>query len=65
MQVVINGRNVSIDTGRSVADLVESLELHGKIAVEINRRIIPRSQFDAHTISEGDVIEIVQAIGGG
>ena len=65
MQVVINGQDTSIEDGKSVADLVESLDLHGKIAVEINRGIVPRSQFKNHVIREGDVIEIVQAIGGG
>lgn len=65
MQVIINGQDTSIDEGESVADLVESLGLHGKIAVEINREIIPRSQFTMHIIREGDVIEIVKAIGGG
>lgn len=65
MRVVINGKDTSIDEGKSVADLVGSLDLHGKIAVEINHKIIPRSQFDVHAIKEGDVIEIVHAIGGG
>ena len=65
MQVVINGQDASIEEGRSVADLIESLELNGKIAVEINRGIVPRSQFTRHIVREGDIIEIVQAIGGG
>ena len=65
MQVVINGRNTSIDKDMTVAEFVESLALRGKIAVEINREIIPRSRFGVQTIREGDVIEIVQAIGGG
>ncbi len=36
-----------------------------RVAVEVNREIVPRSRHDAHELSEGDRVEIVQAIGGG
>ena len=65
MQVVINGQDSSINEGNTVADLIENLQLRGKIAVEINRMIIPRSKYSQHIVKEGDEIEIVQAIGGG
>jgi sulfur carrier protein len=45
---------------------VEKLGLKGKrIAVEVNRDIVPRSEYDDFRLSDNDTIEIVNAIGGG
>jgi len=65
MQVLINGETDTLEDGISVADLVNRLDIQGKIAVEINGDIVPRSRFAAHILQEGDRIEIVRAIGGG
>ena len=47
-------------------DLLVSLEMtQGQIAVELNGEIIPKSTFQQQQLSDGDKIEIVQAIGGG
>ncbi len=65
IQVVLNGQNYHLDDSSTVACLINELELEGKLAVEINRSIIPRSCFKTQTINPGDTIEIVNAIGGG
>lgn len=65
MQVTINGETTPLENIETVTALIEHLELEGKIAVEINREILPRSLFTDHRLKEGDVIEIVHAIGGG
>jgi thiamine biosynthesis protein ThiS len=39
--------------------------VHNKIALEINKEIIPRSQFEFRLLENGDQIEIVTAVGGG
>ena len=49
----------------TVESLIKHLELSGRLAIEINQQIVPRSEFSARTIADGDVIEIVHAIGGG
>ncbi|MGZ8230624.1 MAG: sulfur carrier protein ThiS, partial [Burkholderiales bacterium] len=36
-----------------------------RIALERNGEIVPRSQFGAHSIANGDKLEIVVAVGGG
>jgi sulfur carrier protein len=40
---------------------------HGerRVAVEVNREIVPRSRHVQHELHDGDRVEIVQAIGGG
>jgi len=65
MQVLINGETDTLEDGSSLADLVNRLDIQGKIAVEINGEIVPRSRFATHLLQEGDRIEIVRAIGGG
>ena len=66
MQLVINGESREVEPGLTAAQLVELLELGGRrLAMEINREILPRSQYGEHQLRNGDCIEIVQAIGGG
>lgn len=65
MHVVINGQPSSLEHVHTVAELVRHLRLEGRIAVEINQDIVPRSRFASHPLNEGDVIEVVQAVGGG
>jgi sulfur carrier protein len=65
MHVIINGQEMSIDGIVTVGGLLGELQLEGRIAVEINKEIVPRSEFDRFPVREGDVIEIVRAIGGG
>jgi sulfur carrier protein len=66
MNVVLNGREHPIGAPISVAALLEETGYaQRRIAVEINREIVPRSQYGARMLSAGDRVEIVQAIGGG
>jgi len=46
--------------------LVEALGVHpGRVAVELNGEIRPRSRWDGVTVVEGDRLEIVHFVGGG
>ena len=66
MELIINGDQRLIDSSFSLMDLLLSLEMtQGHIAVELNGEIIPKSTFQQQQLSDGDKIEIVQAIGGG
>ena len=66
MDLIINGDQRLIDSSYSLMDLLVSLEMtQGHIAVELNGEIIPKSTFQQQQLSDGDKIEIVQAIGGG
>ncbi len=64
--IVLNGENKQIDDDSNIEQLLHNLDLNNKrLAVEINQEIIPRSNYDRHTLEESDKVEIVQAIGGG
>lgn len=66
IQITVNGEPRSVAPDLTAAQLIDLLELGGRrLAMEINREILPRSQYAGHRLSDGDRIEIVQAIGGG
>ncbi len=50
----------------TAATLLEASGYAGRrVAVEVNREIVPRSLHAQYALHEGDRVEIVQAIGGG
>ena len=64
--VTINGEARHFDQPLLFGELVERLGLSGKrIALERNGEIVPRSQFSARALADGDRLEIVVAVGGG
>ena len=65
MEIILNGALRSIENHFSIENLIKESGLIGKYAIEVNRNIIPKSQYASTKIKSGDKIEIVQAIGGG
>lgn len=66
LTVTVNSKQHQVAADSVLAQLLEQLQLGGgRIAVEVNGEIVPRSQFASHTLQMSDRIEIVQAIGGG
>jgi sulfur carrier protein len=66
MKIVLNGESREVPATTSLAQLLEQSGYGARrVAVEVNRQIVPRSRHAAHGLAEGDHIEIVQAIGGG
>ncbi|HPF72862.1 MAG: sulfur carrier protein ThiS [Lysobacteraceae bacterium] len=66
MQIILNGEATQIPDSLTVAQLIEHLKLgQRRVAVELNREIVPKSRHPETPVSEGDVVELVTAIGGG
>lgn len=66
ISLTINGVPRTFDHAPDCAELVDELGLAGKrIAMERNGEIVPRSQFAACVLQDGDRLEIVAAVGGG
>jgi thiamine biosynthesis protein ThiS len=66
MTLQINGQAREFDSPLSLASLIESLGMKaGRVAVELNRNIVPREQWAATGLSHGDQLEIVHFVGGG
>ena len=65
MRVFVNGelREVEIST---LAELITELDLPvARIAVELNREVVRRSDWDSTMLKDEDRIEIVHFVGGG
>jgi thiazole synthase len=66
MIVYVNGESHEVADNNKVADIVENMGLTGKrIAVELNKEILPFDQYQNCVLHNGDHLEIVHAIGGG
>ncbi len=66
MNVTINGEARQVAAPLTVQGLIAELGLDArKVAVERNLEIVPRSQYDNISVSDGDKFEIVHFIGGG
>jgi sulfur carrier protein len=66
MKVQVNGEEMELAAGTTVAALLEKLGIQQqRLAVEINQEIVPRSQHGQHELQAGDRVEIVRAVGGG
>ena len=62
----MNDEPHTLDAGTTVADLVAVLELGPRrIAVEVNRAVVPRAAYATTTLAEGDAVEIIHFVGGG
>jgi len=67
MKLFINGDERTFDLpSATLAELIESLGMKSdRVAVELNRDIVPRDRWPATTLNEGDRLEIVHFVGGG
>jgi len=65
MKIVINGQEQTY-ASITLAVLIEQLGMkQDRVAVELNRNIVPRSQWAETNLAEGDQLEIVHFVGGG
>lgn len=66
MIIYINGQAHEYASSTSVADVISAVGFSGKkIAVELNKEILPHQQYATQLLQPGDRLEIVHAIGGG
>lgn len=66
MQIQLNGHVRHCDEGTTLAQLLAEAGYAGRrVAIEVNREIVPRSRHEQHALRAGDEVEIVHAIGGG
>ena len=66
LQISVNGEKRSVAFGETLESLLLSLGIAGgKVAVERNKAIAPRSQYADIVLEDGDELEIVRFVGGG
>ncbi len=68
MKVVVNGAERELRDGATVLDLLESTRGSGEargVAVAIDAEVVPRSEWDATELRDGQRVELLAAIQGG
>lgn len=66
MKITLNGEKRELTEPQTVRSLLESIGLGGKpVVVERNQIALLPREIDAATVSDGDVIEVVQITAGG
>jgi len=66
MRIFINGESRELSGTPSLAELITQLELPAtRIAVELNREVVRRSEWSGTMLHEDDRVEIVHFVGGG
>jgi thiazole synthase len=65
MNLTINGEN-QVSSAETLGALVEQLSMKpDRVAIELNREIVPREQWQQTPLHDGDRLEIVHFVGGG
>jgi thiamine biosynthesis protein ThiS len=66
VQLLVNGDPHRIPSESTVAELIDSLGLETRrIAIAVNRDVVPRSAFATRRLAADDRVEILEAVGGG
>ena len=66
LQIEINGETRDVPEGINLAQLVAHLALAPeRLAIELNRAVVRRTDWPRIIITQGDRIEIVHFVGGG
>lgn len=64
--VQLNGEPHTIEGDARLTTLIESLKMQpGRIAVELNREIVPKAEYGEVVLRDGDYLEVINFVGGG
>ena len=66
LSLTVNGSPMRVVDGESIADLLRRMNVATpRVAVERNKQIVPRAEHAGTRLEEGDVLEVVELVGGG
>src|ERR1041384_7254207 len=66
IEIRLNGETHELPASLSIAQLLEHFDLpKERVAVERNRSIVPKTEWEAVAVSNGDQLEVVHFVGGG
>lgn len=62
----VNGKDIELKRGMTLAEFLAVYNYRAElVAVERNGQIVPRAEFGAVVLQDGDELEIVSFVGGG
>lgn len=65
MKLIINGKETEIGASTVSSLLVELHILPERVAIEVNHSVIKKTEHSSYLLKDGDVVEIVNFVGGG
>ncbi len=67
MNLVVNGKNTDITDGLTVSELLtkEDVKMPQMVSVELNGKILKRSEFETTKLKDDDKVEFLYFMGGG
>ena len=68
MRLMLNGREQELASGATVATVLEAsgAPAAGRgVAVAVDGEVVPRGEWDRTLLSDGQRVEVLQAVGGG
>jgi sulfur carrier protein len=66
VQVIVNGEGRTVTDGMTVLDLLQALEIEPeRVAIELDRSIVKKTNWNTTRLQEGSKLEVVQFVGGG
>jgi thiamine biosynthesis protein ThiS len=66
IQVVVNGKPRDVPEGANITSLLQILEIDAaRVAVELNREIVRKPEWESAVLNDGARVEIVWFVGGG
>lgn len=66
MKLTVNGETREVPQAATVSELLALVGVTApRVAVEVNRAIVPRARHGEHQLADGDAVEIVTFVGGG
>jgi sulfur carrier protein len=65
MRIRVNGKPRDVEAGLTVAALLVALGVPERVAVAVNGRVVPRSEFPRTPLADRDDVEIIHAVAGG
>ena len=64
--IQLNGEPYMIEGDARLTTLIERLKMKpGRIAVELNREIVPKAEHASVVLRDGDQLELINFVGGG
>ena len=67
MKLIVNGKDNDVAEGLTVSQVLseQDVKMPEMVSVELNGKILKRSEFESTTLSEGDKVEFLYFMGGG
>jgi sulfur carrier protein len=65
MLLLVNGAQREVPEGTTVVELLRTLDVRGRVAVERNGTVLRQAEHAQVRLEAGDVLEVVTFVGGG